>query len=258
MTREKDLADEVAGKLDDAGLDYELDPSLGGLQPDFLVYGPQGQRVVIETKAWPSGGGHTARALEQVERYRRATKADHVFVVLEELGRNFKDRGVVDKDTLLEALQEFFEKTASRSRRGRKGRAARAAEQRTIFAAMPFAREYDDTYLVAMAYAAEQVGAACQRVDRTEFTGDVVEEVRRQIVASIAVIVDLSESKPNVLYEAGYAHALDKPAVHICSTSTDKLPFDVRNWNTLEYRRGQTAELRAPLARRLKHVLKGE
>ena len=29
-----------------------------------------------------------------------------------------------------------------------------------------------------------------------------------------AVIVDLSEAKPNVLYEAGYAHALNKPCIH--------------------------------------------
>jgi len=69
------------------------------------------------------------------------------------------------------------------------------------------------------------------------------------------VIVDLSEAKPNVLYEAGYAHALRKPVVHICSTPLSELPFDVRNWNTIAYRRGQTALLREPLARRLKAVM---
>jgi nucleoside 2-deoxyribosyltransferase len=92
-------------------------------------------------------------------------------------------------------------------------------------------------------------------VDRKEFSGDIVEEIKRLIRGSAAVIVDLSEVKPNVLYEAGYAHALRKPVVHICSTPLSKLPFDVRNWNTIAYRRGQTALLREPLARRLKAVM---
>ena len=65
------------------------------------------------------------------------------------------------------------------------------------------------------------------RVDRREFQGNVVEEIDRLIRKASAVIVDLSESKPNVLYEAGFAHALKKPCVHICSTPMDKLPFDV-------------------------------
>ena len=73
---------------------------------------------------------------------------------------------------------------------------------------------------------------------------------------SVAVIVDLSESKPNVLYEAGYAHAKGKATVHICSTDLTALPFDVRNWNTLSYKRGQTAHLREPLTRRLKAALR--
>ena len=59
---------------------------------------------------------------------------------------------------------------------------------------------------------------------------------------SSAVIADLSESKPNVLYEAGLAHALKRPSVHICSTPIADLPFDVRNWNTIFCRRGQTTE----------------
>ena len=62
-----------------------------------------------------------------------------------------------------------------------------------------------------------QLRAATSRVD----------EIQRLIRQSVGVIADLSEAKPNVLYEAGYAHALNKPCVHICSTSIEKLPFDV-------------------------------
>jgi nucleoside 2-deoxyribosyltransferase len=82
-----------------------------------------------------------------------------------------------------------------------------------------------------------------------------VEEIKRLITASAGVIVDLSEGQPNVLYEAGFAHALGKPTVHICSTPLTALPFDVRNWNTVPYRRGQTTKLRHALARRLRAAL---
>ena len=72
---------------------------------------------------------------------------------------------------------------------------------------------------------------------------------------SVAVIVDLSEAKPNVLYETGYAHALKKPCIHICSTTLEKLPFDVANWKTTLYHPGQTHKLAKELAQRLKAVL---
>jgi hypothetical protein len=160
-----------------------------------------------------------------------------VFLVFPELQRNIESKGVVSADRLIDSLVSVFQRqTARYKRRFRGPKPAR----RAIFAAMPFSREYDDTFFVAMSYAADQVDAACTRVDQTEFAGDVVDEIRRLIKESVAVIVDLSEARPNVLYETGYSHALKKPAVHICSTPLAELPFDVRNWNTLEYARGQT------------------
>jgi nucleoside 2-deoxyribosyltransferase len=110
-------------------------------------------------------------------------------------------------------------------------------------------------FFIAMRQAAEQVRAVCERVDRREFQGSVVDEIQRLIRQSVAVIVDLSEAKPNVLYEAGYAHALNKPCIHICSTSTDKLPFDVSHWKTTLYHPGQTHKLAKELAQRLKSIL---
>jgi len=251
--RGKKLENRIANQLTRAGFKFEREPAIGGLRPDFVVKGPQGELVVIEAKAWNPRGGNTARALEQVEHYQKATGADGVFLVLPDLQKNFETKGVVSPDALVSSLRNFFEKTRLPSPRTP---TSRQSADRIVFAAMPFDREYDDTYLVAMSYAAEKVDAACKRVDSTEFSGDIVEEIKRFIRDSIAVIVDLSEAKPNVLYEAGFAHALKKPTLHICSTTLSELPFDVRNWNTLAYNRGQTAKLRDPLSRRLRSVLR--
>jgi len=126
--------------------------------------------------------------------------------------------------------------------------------KRKIFVVMPFSPEYEDVYHVAIAGAAEAIGAVCDRVDLAEFNGDIVKEIRSRIRMSIAVIADLSEAKPNVLYEIGFAQALGRPTVHICSTPLSELPFDVRNWNTLEYAKGQTHKLRDNLVKRLEAV----
>jgi hypothetical protein len=251
--KERPAEDEVEKLLKKAGFEFQRNPGIAGLRPDFLVTGPSGQRVIIEVKSWDPVGGNTARALSQAEYYKRLTNADHAIVVLPDLKRNYRDRGVVSADALVETLTIYFKRQPSQN-----NKFFEPPPELTpiVFAAMPFEREYDDTYFVAMSHAAEKVNAACKRVDRTEFSSDIVEEIKRVITSSIAVIVDLSESKPNVLYEAGFSHALKKPTVHICSTPLEDLPFDVRNWNTIHYNKGQTAALRTPLAKRLDAVIK--
>src|SRR5438552_18832292 len=86
-----------------------------------------------------------------------------------------------------------------------------------------------------MRYAAGQAGAVCVRVNRRECQGSVVDEIQRLSRKSVAVFVDLSGAKPNVLDETGYAHALKKPCIHICSTPLEKVPFDVHQWKTTKY-----------------------
>ena len=107
----------------------------------------------------------------------------------------------------------------------------------------------------AMSYAAERSGATLMRLDQEVFNGDAVHELHRLIRESNALIADLSDGNPNVLYEVGYAHALEIPSVHISSTPLSKLPFDVQGWNTLPYEKGQTSRLKEPLARRLRAAL---
>jgi len=241
----------VAEVLRNAGLQFEIEPSVGGLRPDFVVHGPEGQVVVLETKAWSPRPGNFARALAQAEHYKEVTGADAAFVVLANARAGRPREGVVTLNGLVSAIRDKLNERPEKDRQPKPISSRRSA----VFAAMPFCAEYDDVFFVAMAYAAEHVNATCVRVDQEEFSGDVVTEIQWLIRNSIAVIADLSESKPNVLYEIGYAHALSKPVVHVCSTSLDELPFDVRNWNTIRYARGQTYELRERLARRLSAIV---
>jgi len=243
----------VAQLLQQLGADFVRGEAVGGVRPDFVVKAPNGKTAIIEVKGWDPGGGNTARALNQVKQYKQATNADLALIVMPQLKRNFLDDGVVNEEGLLATLQEWLSKNWVRFRRARK--IEKSKKERIVFAAMPFDRKYDDTFFVAMSYAATKVNAVCRRVDKEEFTGDIVVEIRHLIHVSVAVIVDLSESKENVLYEAGYAHALGRPTAHICSTDLSRLPFDVRNWNTISYDIGGTMSLRTKLARRLSSII---
>ncbi len=247
--QEKDLETAIAARLRAAGIRFVTNKGIAGLIPDFIVYGPDGRQFIVEAKHW-NFPGLTTEATRQARSYQDAVKADGVFVVIPALKRGLPSKGVVTLDGLIPALKAELEIAGRRSTP-----AETTGVNKLVFAAMPFAPQYEDVFFVAMRSAAEQVGAVCDRVDRREFQGNVVDEIHRLIRKAVAVFVDLSESKPNVLYEAGYAHALKKPCIHICSTAVEKLPFDVAQWKTTKYHPGQTHKLTVELARRLKAIV---
>jgi hypothetical protein len=247
-SQEEDLEEIIAERLREAGFKFATERAVGGLAPDFIVYAPDGRQFIVEARSWDFPG-LTTEAGRQAQHYQDATRADGAFVVIPGLKRSLPSKGVVSVDGLIPALQAEME-----TEKARVNPSEVTKIEKLIFAAMPFAPQYEDVFFVAMSYAAEQVGAVCDRVDRREFQGNVVDEVHRMIRKSSAVIVDLSESKPNVLYEAGFAHALKKPCIHICSTPMEKLPFDVAQWKTTRYEPGQTHKLRRDLTQRLKVI----
>lgn len=77
-----------------------------------------------------------------------------------------------------------------------------------IIAAMPSSEEFDDVYFVAMSDAAVSVGATCIRIDKEYFQVDIVQGLRQDIKERIAMIADISEANPNVLYEVCFSMEL--------------------------------------------------
>jgi hypothetical protein len=250
--REIELANQVARLLRKEGLDFDREVDIGGIRPDFVVHAPDSRTFIIEVKAWERFRGFRNRAAHQADLFRETIGADGAFVVVDKLQRSSIPDGVVTLDKMIPAIKDAISKEAPSRRETKEISKTR---KRHIFAAMPFDVKYDDVYFVAMTYAAEQIDSVCLRVDRVEYSSDIVSEIQRLIRSSVAVIADLSESRPNVLYEAGYAHALKRPTVHICSTPLGELPFDVAHWNTISYRQGQTFQLRERLATRLEAAI---
>src|SRR4051812_11467446 len=95
VKNEKNFEIEVARVLASEGLEFEAEPSIGGLRPDFLVYGPNGKIIAIETKPWIINSKNFSRALEQAKHYQRATGADSAFVVVASTVQEDLSAGIV-------------------------------------------------------------------------------------------------------------------------------------------------------------------
>jgi hypothetical protein len=257
--RHEELVARLSRTLDAAGFSVLQNFGVGGIQTDLMISTPSGNPIIVEAKAFRPIGENIDAAISQADLYVRELGASRAFVVVDRLEYSIPEKGVfaardIDRLLIPEIRLELAQFGVPASRAESVSARVRPID-RTIFAAMPFSSAYSDTYFVAMSHAAEVNAATCVRVDHEEFIGDVVDQIKRLIRESVAVIADLSESRPNVLYETGYAHALEKPTIHICSTPFKDLPFDVRNQNTLRYRKGQTSTLREPLGERLRAIL---
>lgn len=81
---------------------------------------------------------------------------------------------------------------------------------------------------------AEKLGYDVLRSDLISTPGKVDDAVITQLVKSDLVVVDITGSNPNVMFELGFRYATKKPYV-VISQSLESTPFDIRNIRTLQY-----------------------
>lgn len=119
-----------------------------------------------------------------------------------------------------------------------------------VFVLMPFGREFDDTYELAIKAACESAGAYAERVDEQIFAGSILDRIYNQIAKADIVVADLTGRNPNVFYETGYSHALGKTTL-LLTHSADDIPFDLKHYPHIVYE-GRLAELRTELEKRVR------
>jgi len=259
---EAEFVEKIAMRLRKAGVSVETRAALGGIPVDLLIKLPSGQRVVVEIKGWETiNRQNLVRALDQKRLLEQATRADRVFVVIAGLKQDRASEGILTEDGFFDTLTRELSFKAGKDSEPMLSEekifedAPGKEQQKFVFAAMPYSPDFEDVYYLAMGPAARSVNAVCRRVDQESFVGDIMQEVKRLIKGSIAVIADVSGSNPNVLFEEGFAHALDRKTIQICRTPQEKLPFDVRNLRTLRYRQGQVHRLKEDLTKQLGDLL---
>jgi hypothetical protein len=105
----------------------------------------------------------------------------------------------------------------------------------TCFVVQPFAVPFGSYYESVFKPAIEQAGLIPVRADDDIFaTGKIMDQVWRGIRAASVLVAELTSKNPNVFYELGLSHALEKPVVLVSSNEED-VPFDLRHIRTIFY-----------------------
>ncbi len=103
------------------------------------------------------------------------------------------------------------------------------------FVLMPFDKDFNDIYKFGIKGSCEDAGVYCERVDeQIFFEGSILDRIYNQISKADVIIADMTGRNPNVLYEVGYAHALNKPTI-LLTQNADDIPFDMKQFPHIIY-----------------------
>lgn len=104
---------------------------------------------------------------------------------------------------------------------------------------MPFAEEFNDIYTDFIYVCLHEVGYDVERADDAKSQANILRDIIGGIVNSDLIVADLTGGNPNVYYEVGIAHALNKNVILIAKEITDKEknnhPFDLQSYRVIHY-----------------------
>ncbi len=104
----------------------------------------------------------------------------------------------------------------------------------TAFVIMPFDEGFDEIYDDFLAQTLREAGLEVSRADDIRSSQNILKDIVRSINKSSLIVADLTDSNPNVFYELGLAHALNKPIIMLTQEIED-LPFDLRSYRVIPY-----------------------
>lgn len=128
---------------------------------------------------------------------------------------------------------------------------------------MPFASGFSPVYERILKPAIASAHLQPVRMDQAPAIGDITECLRAELQNARCVVAVIDQRNPNVLYEVGFAHALNKPVILIQAAGSDDstlpaLPFDIRTHRVISYPPGlgesDAQRTRDELSYLLRHV----
>lgn len=114
--------------------------------------------------------------------------------------------------------------------------------------------DFDDVH-DAIKEAAARCGIQAERVDEPHSTDRITDRILESIRRAEYVIADLTDAKPNVYFEAGYAHALRKTPIYIAKAGTP-LEFDLKDYPVIFFQ--GLRQLKDDLEKRLRGIAKAK
>lgn len=95
------------------------------------------------------------------------------------------------------------------------------------------AGEFDELYRGVIRPTLEAQGVKVGRADELDLQ-NIMAAVVRGITTAHIIIAEITTRNPNVMYELGVAHALEKPVI-ILTQDIEQVPFDLRAYRVIRY-----------------------
>ncbi len=124
-----------------------------------------------------------------------------------------------------------------------------------IFIAMPYGPVWFEKVKGAIERASRAAGYTPTIGNNIQATGFIMDQVWLAMRRAAAVVADISERNPNVMYEAGMAHALGRSVVFLIQPGTAQ-PFDIAANRLIYYSQDDLPKLEAELSGTLRGLPK--
>lgn len=105
-----------------------------------------------------------------------------------------------------------------------------------VFCVMKFEKDFDDLYKDVIKPQCDELGLQAVRADEYYTSSPIIQDIINEINEASIIICDVTMDNPNVFYELGYAHALQKPIILLADKAKrEHLPFDISGYRTIFY-----------------------
>lgn len=185
--------------------------------------------------------------------------------------RTWRSRAWCVNDMEVRTLIEYLESEGMLAKRGNTGEfyavklqphgwqlleslAAPNRESLQGFVAMSFSPEMLAIYESNIAPAIRAAGYEPTHVGKVEFTGDIIEEITRQVRRSRFIVADFTDQKHGVYWEAGFALGMGLPVFWTCRQDfVGKCHFDTNHFNHIVWT--EPDDLGTRLTRRIEAMI---
>jgi hypothetical protein len=122
-----------------------------------------------------------------------------------------------------------------------------SVDQHLCFVIMPFAATFNNVYYSISMLVEDYCGLNCRRADDFSKSERITGDIWKSINEARFIIADLTSRNPNVFYELGLAHALNKPVILLSQNPSEDVPFDLREIRYIQYDPNNLKELQTVL-----------
>ena len=166
--------------------------------------------------------------------------------------------GATEYQDYIDAQMRIIERTADRLTPTTAKSHDEARPSPRVFIAMPFgeAWSHDMSEQIKKTVYAVDSNATAYRLDDVPYVGRINVQLVEELRQCDLLVADITGTNPNVMWEMGFVHALDKPIVLLRQDSdAGVVPFDIYDYRRVDYGVPFTEAARQELEELLRAVL---